>query len=339
MPKTARARVTDCKRGLLGCLLLGLLAPATVIAQKTRAAPESIRGYTIMAGGLGRAPKDDKDMWSNTVAAHLDFIDRARINLVVVEVPYGVGKAHPRSARVAGFIKTLQKKKVGVWVIYPHVLAQTFDLPRQVDADGKRVEWKVCFNRRVTQDWLVDNGKSIVDAYSPDGLLLFGLFHKGGDCHCEACKEDKDARSGKVMERFFLRFSSVLREARPGIRLGTTGFWTRPSRKTVDAIDLVSPVVAIFRPGHAGPGRVKKELRGLGSRYRGKLLVPYVKVFLATQTDSRTEDLLAAAREGIAVGDGFFLWGYNPGHSYRKQRYDHEKIATTLAGLAGKKRK
>ena len=328
---------------VLPCLLILLLLPAgvegQVEAQKDSGATKPYRGYTIMAGGLGRAPKDTKDMWSNTVAAHLAFIDKARINLVVMEVPYGVGKAHPRSAKVANFIKTLQKKKVEVWVIYPHVLAQTFDLPRQVDREGKRVEWKVCFNRPVTQTWLVDNGKRIVEAYAPDGLLLFGLFHKGGDCHCDPCKKDKGARSGKVMETFFLRFSQEIHEAQPRIKLGTTGFWSRPSRKTLAVIDIVSPVVGVFRPGYAGPGRVKGELSGLRSRYKGKLLVPYVKLFLASQTHSKTEDVLAAAKEGLARGDGFFFWGYNPRHSYLKQDYDHEKVEAALAKLAGKKRK
>ncbi len=325
--------------GMVVWLAVALSVPPRAAAQKATGRVEPLRGYTIMAGALGRAPKDAKDMWSNTVAAHLSFIEKARINLVVVELPYGISKRYPKSARVASFIRRLKKKSVQVWVIYPHVLAQTFDLPRQVDGDGKRVEWKVCFNRKKTQDWLVDNGKRIVEAYAPDGLLLFGLFHKGGSCHCDSCKKDKDARSGKSMERFFLRFSKELHEVQPKINLGTTGFWARPSRKALGAVDIVSPVVGIFRPGYAKAGRVKKELTGLRSRYKGKLLVPYVKLFLASQTDSKTEDVLAAAREGLRYGDGFFFWGYNPGHQYLRQDYDHEKIESALLGLAKNKRK
>ncbi len=321
------------------CVALAVLVlQLDAAAQKRRSASEPLRGYAIMAGGLGRAPRDAKDMWSNTVDAHLKFIDQAKINLVVVEVPYGVSKKHPRSPLVARFIKGLRKKRVQVWVIYPHVLAQTFDLPRQVDRDGKRVEWKTCFNRRETQDWLVENGKRIAEAYEPDGLLLFGLFHKGGSCHCDPCKKDKDAKSGKSMERFFGRLAKALREDHPKTKLGTTGFWHRPSRKTLATVDMVSPVVGIFRPGYAKAGRVKKELMGLRSQYKGKLIVPYVKLFLATQTNSETEDVLSAAKEGLRYGNGFFFWGYNPGHCYAKQDYDHEKITRALADLAGRKK-
>jgi len=321
----------------LACLIVIASIAGPAAAHKKRPSV-SLRGYTIMAGGLGRAPKGDTDMWSNTVAAHLAFIEKAHINLVVLEVSYGVNKRFPKSSRVASFIKTLQKKQVQVWVIYPHVLAQTFDLPRQVDREGKRVEWKVCFNRKVTRDWLVENGKKIVQAYAPDGLLLFGLFHKGGACFCESCKKDKEARSGKIMERFFQRWSREVRGVRPGIRLGTTGFWTSPSCKTLACVDVVSPVVGIFRPGYAGKGRVKKELLGLRSRYKGKQLVPYVKLFLASQTSSKTEDVLTAAREALRYGDGFFFWGYNPGHSHRGQDYDHGEIESALRAMASKKR-
>ena len=62
-------------------------------------------------------------------------------------------------------------------------------------------------------------------------------------------------------------------------------------------MDVVCPVVAIFSPGYAGEGRVKKEAGNLKNRYRGKLVVPYVKLFLASQTRSNTQDILAAARD------------------------------------------
>ncbi len=317
------------------CILTFSILVGPTLSQKRRGRPASLRGYTIMAGGLGRPPRDAKDMWSNTAKAHLDFIERAGINLVVIEIPYGVSKRFPKSASTVRFIKQLRKQRVEVWVIYPHVLAQTFDLSRQVEPSGKRVEWKVCCNRQSTQDWLVENGKSIVEAYKPDGLLLFGLFHKGGACICEPCKKDKEARSGKVMERFFRRFSRELRATQAGIKLGTTGFWTRPSRKTLGTVDIVAPVIGIFRPGYAKKGRVKKALSGMRGRYKGKLLIPYVKLFLASQTNSKTEDVIAAAREGISAGDGFFMWGYNPGHGYEKQDYDHKKIESALLRLAG----
>ncbi len=327
---------TKTWRGWVSALCVPLAALLILVgaaAQKKRSKSEPVRGYTIMAGGLGRAPRDEKDMWSNTVAAHLTFIDQARINLVVVEVPNGVSGSHPKSAKVSSFIKQLRKKSVQVWVIYPHTLAQAFDLPRQVDRVGKRVEWKCCFNRQETRDWLVENGKSIADAYKPDGILLFGLFHKGGACHCAPCMKDKEAKSGRTMEKFFLRFSRTLREEHPKIKLGTTGFWTRPSRKALATVDVVSPVVGIFRPGYAKAGRVRKELSGLRSKYRGKLLVPYVKLFLASQTNSETQDVLDAAAEGLRYGSGFFFWGYNPGHSYAKQDYDHERIRKALHDL------
>ena len=317
--------------------LLPLLGDTGAFAQGRKKADEPLRGYTVMAGGLGRAPRGPKDMWSNTEKVHLEFIEKARINLVVVEVPYGVGKKHPRSARVASFIEKLKKRKVRVWILYPHVLAQSFDLPRQVGRDGKKVEWNCCFNREVTQDWLVDNGKRLALAYEPDGVMLFGLFHQGSACHCDFCKEHKDARSGKNMERFFVRFAKELRAVRPKLELGTTSFWARPSKKCLAAVDIVSPVVGIWRPGYAD-GRVAKELRGLRSKYRGKQLVPYVKLFLASQTNSTTEDVLAAIDEGLEHGDGFFLWGYNPGHSYAKQDYEHERILERLRGLGATSR-
>ena len=69
------------------------------------------------------------------------------VNLVVIEVPYGVGPRHPASATVRALIRELREKKerrqaIEVWIIYPHVLAQTFDLPRQVDVRGKAIDWK-----------------------------------------------------------------------------------------------------------------------------------------------------------------------------------------------------
>jgi aspartate aminotransferase-like enzyme len=327
---------------LFAVLLLELGAPRAQQRKSPRSEP--LRGYTIMAGGLGRARRGPSDMWSNTEKTHLEFIEQAKINLVVIEVPYGVSKKHPKSPRVIRLIQKLKKAQVRVWILYPHVLAQSFDLPRQVDAQGKKVEWNCCFNQQATQDWLVENGKCIVQAYEPDGLMLFGLFHQGSACHCELCTEGKsakDIRSGKNMERFFVRFASELRALDKDLQLGTTSFWSRPLLRALAAIDVLSPVVGIWRPGYA-QGRVTKELRRLSSRY-GKLghvtVLPYVKLFLASQTNSKTEDVLGAVDESLKLGQGFFLWGYNPGHSYAKQDYDHAAIRKHLAQLAGRRKR
>ncbi|MHC4898526.1 MAG: hypothetical protein ACYTGW_15610, partial [Planctomycetota bacterium] len=297
------------------------------------------RGYTVMAGGLGRSPSGPTDMWSNTAKRHLEFIDKARINLVVVEIPYGVNKRHPKSSTAAGFIKSVQKRKVEVWIIYPHVLAQTFDLPRQVGADGKEVAWNCCFNNPKVQDWMVANGRSVVEAYRPDGLILFGTFHKGGKCGCAFCKSNRAARTGKSMEDFFVRWSKEVRSVQPKTRLGTCSFWGKTTRKTMASVDVVCPVVPIFRPGYADAGQVKGKAALWKSSYKGKLVVPYVKLFLARQTDSKTADILAAAREGVRYCDGFFYWGYNPGHGYAKQDYDHAQVLEALAELAAGKRR
>ena len=47
--------------------------------------------------------------------------------------------------------------------------------------------------------------------------------------------------------------------------------------------------------------------------------------------------MLIAARESTKHADGFFFWGYNPGHSYAKQDYDHTLIERELRKMSGKK--
>ena len=313
-----------------------LLVPGPVLGQAKATGPKKpakYRGYTVMAGALGRLAAGPSDMWGNTAENHLDFIRKARINLVVIEVADGVNRRYPKSSAVAAFIKDLQARKVEVWIIYPHVLAQTFDLPRQVGADGKQVAWNCCFNNLKVQDWLIENGRSIVEAYRPDALILFGTFHQGDMCRCSLCKTKPAARTSKIMEDFFVRWSKEVRKAAPNTRLGTCKFWTRATRKTIASVDIVCPVVSIFRPGYADAGQVRRQASSWKSAYRGKLVVPYVKLFLAGQTHSKTDDILVAAREGVRYCDGFFYWGYNPGHSYLKQDYDHRRIVTALAGL------
>lgn len=297
---------------------------------------QDYRGYTIMEGGLGREPKGPDEMWPNTAANHLKFVKEAAINLVVVEVPYGVGKDHPKSDEAAALIQSLKKAGVEVWIVYPHVLAQTFDLPRQVDDTGKKVDWNCCFNSPEVHAWMIENGKSILKAYAPDGLILFGTFHVGNTCDCGPCKKRKPS---KVQEDFFAAWRKEMRAVAPKVKLGTTDFWAPETPATLAALDVVCPVVAVFNPGYAGKGKMKEALDKDKSRFRGKAVVPYVKLFLADQTDSSTDDVLAAAREAVDGADGFFFWGYNPGHSYKKQDYDHPAIVKALAAMGGKKKK
>ncbi|MHC5035802.1 MAG: CAP domain-containing protein, partial [Planctomycetota bacterium] len=307
----------------------------TVIAEA--GGQEKLRGYTIMAGGLGRSPSGPDDMWPNTVEAHLNFIEKARINLVVIEVPYGVNRKNPKSSSVANLIKKLKGRGVEVWNIYPHCLADAFNLPRQVDSRGQRVSWNTCNNHPEVQKWLTENGRAIVEAYQPDGLVLFGTFHVGGACRCDHCRKNRDEK--KSMEAFFSGMREAVRSVGPQTKLGTCCFWTEPNARTLASIDMVCPVVSVWRPGYEGPGRIKGEAGPLKKKYKGKRIVPYVKLFLARQTNSKTEDILAAAKEGIQYCDGFFYWGYNPGHCYRNQEYDHGRIAEVLRDAAGPARK
>ena len=329
--------------GVVRSLLPSILVLAVAILSgpalaQRKAAAEPLRGYCVMAGGLGRAPRSETEMWPNTVKAHLEFIERARINLVVIETPYGIGKRHPKSPAVARFIRKLRERKVAVWLIYPHVLAQTFDLPRQVGRDGERVEWNCCFNDPKVQDWLVENGVGLVEAYEPDALVLFGTFHVGSACHCAKCKAAK-SKDTEIQERFFRRLDAAVAKVDEDVQIGTCDFWTRPTKATQQAVDLLCPVASIFRPGYADARRVTEEIRALPKANKKARVVPYIKVFLASQTKSETADLLGAVREATERGDGFFLWGYNPGHSYRGQDYDHEVIARELAALAPKKKR
>jgi len=320
-------------KGITPLLVLLILCFSSVPGQGRS---RKLCGYTIMAGGLGRPPRSSAEIWPNTEKAHLEFITHTGVNLVVVEIPYGVNKKYPKSATTARFIKKLKALKIQVWIIYPHVLAQTFDLPRQVDQSGKKVEWKCCFNQIKVQDWLVENGKQIVAAYQPDGLVLFGTFQTGRGCLCPLCRKKKPSQKIATQEKFFCRMRGEISREKKGIKLGTCCFWVKPSRKTLSVVDMICPVVPIFRPGYNGPGQVKRKTMPLKSKYRGKLIIPYVKLFLATQTNSTTLDVLAAVQESVKYCDGFFFWGYNPGHSYNKQVYDHEKIGKNLKSLMGK---
>lgn len=61
--------------------------------------------------------------------------------------------------------------------------------------------------------------------------------------------------------------------------------------------------------------------------------MPYVKLFLASQTNSTTADVLGALQQCRTRADGFLLWGYNPGHSYQGQDYDHAAILQALLAM------
>jgi hypothetical protein len=314
-------------------LLLGAAALSAPVLAQAPAKAGFLRGYTVMAGGLGSAPRGPGDMWSNTVDAHLGFVERARINLVAIELPHGLSERHPKSPDVARFVAELRRREVAVWLLYPHALAQTFDLPRQVGADGEPIDWNCCFDAPAVQDWLCDNGVRLAEAYQPDALVLFGTFHVGGACRCEGCR-DAEFDSAASQERFFARLREAVRRVAEGTRIGSCDFWAGPTKATLRSVDIVCPVVPIFRPDHADEGQVRQKLAPLRSRLRSELVVPYVKLFLAGQTASSTGDLLAAVRACRERAGGFLLWGYNPGHAYRGQDYDHPAIEAGLAALA-----
>ena len=85
---------------LLRAVAVAMLLLASGLAPAQAKAPKQpkYRGYTVMAGALGRPAAGASVMWGNTAANHLDFIQKAAINLVVVEAAYGVNQRFPKSA-------------------------------------------------------------------------------------------------------------------------------------------------------------------------------------------------------------------------------------------------